>query len=95
MPDAPLARPEEASSIAGTFLAHGTQAVLSTLWNVNDEVAREFAGRFVRAWSSGIEIGSAYDETMASLRAMVSLDLHAQSTLDAFQLVGDRHLLWT
>lgn len=90
-----LASPEEASSIASIFLAHGTKAVLSTLWNVNDEVAREFAGRFIRLWSSGIEIGSAYDEAMASLRAIVAVDLHAQSTLDAFQLAGDRRLLWT
>jgi CHAT domain-containing protein len=89
-----LAIPEQASSIGNVFIAHGACCVLSTLWNVNDLVARDFGIEFVRRWMGGTTAGEAYDITMRELGVRLAQNLQAFSTLDAFQLIGDRHLAW-
>jgi CHAT domain-containing protein len=87
-----LAIPEQASSIANVFIAHGARSVLSTLWNVDDRVARDFGIEFVRRWTSGTTAGEAYDRTQRDLTSRLAHDLRALSNLDAFQLIGGRHL---
>ena len=89
-----LAIPEQASSIGNIFIGHGARCVLSTLWNVDDRVARDFGIEFVRRWMSGTTAGEAYDLTLRDLATRLPDDLRAPSTLDAFQLIGDRHLAW-
>jgi hypothetical protein len=49
-----LAVPEQASSIANVFIGHGARCVLSTLWNVDDVVARDFGVEFVHRWMTGM-----------------------------------------
>jgi CHAT domain-containing protein len=89
-----LAIPEQASSIGNVFIGHGARCVLSTLWNVDDRVACDFGIEFVRRWMSGTTAGEAYDLTLRDLATRLPHDLRAPSTLDAFQLIGDRHLAW-
>jgi hypothetical protein len=89
-----LAIPEHASSIANVFLGHGARCALSTLWNVDDIVTRDFGVEFVRRWHAGLSAGSAYDLALRALAAQREGDPHAFETLDAFQLLGDRSLLW-
>jgi tetratricopeptide (TPR) repeat protein len=89
-----LAIPEQASSIGNVFIGHGARCVLSTLWNVDDRVARDFGIEFVRRWMSGTTAGEAYDLTLRDLATRLPDDLRAPATLDAFQLIGDRHLAW-
>ena len=43
---------------------------------------------------SGTTAGEAYDLTLRDLATRLPDDLRAPSTLDAFQLIGDRHLAW-
>jgi CHAT domain len=89
-----LAIPEQASSIGNVFIGHGARCVLSTLWNVDDRVARDFGIEFVRRWRSGTTAGEAYDLTLQELATRLTDDPRTLSTLDAFQLIGDRHLAW-
>jgi hypothetical protein len=76
------------------FIGHGTRCVLSTLWNVNDLVARNFGTEFVRTWLTGVTAGTAYDLTLRALANRLEEDPRARDTLDAFQLIGDRDLTW-
>jgi tetratricopeptide (TPR) repeat protein len=89
-----LAIPEQASSIGNVFIGHGARCVLSTLWNVDDRIARDFGIEFVRRWRSGTTAGEAYDLTLQELATRLTDDLRTLSTLNAFQLIGDRHLTW-
>lgn len=89
-----LAIPEEASSIANLFLGHGTRCVLSTLWNVDDGLARDFGAAFADRWRAGGSAGSAYALTLRALAADRAGDAAAFDTLDAFQLAGDGDLAW-
>lgn len=89
-----LAVPEQASSIANVFIGHGARCVLSTLWNVNDVVARDFGVEFVHRWMSGMSAGKAYDSTLRALASRLAGDPDASQTLDAFQLIGERDLAW-
>jgi tetratricopeptide (TPR) repeat protein len=89
-----LAIPERASSIANVFIGHGARCVLSTLWNVDDSVARDFGVEFVRRWASGTTAGDAYDYTLRALTTKLADGFRALSNLDAFQLIGDRSLAW-
>lgn len=89
-----LAVPEQASSIANVFVGHGAHCVLSTLWNVDDIVARDFGVEFVRRWMTGLSAGEAYDSTLRALASRFAGDPDASQTLDAFQLIGERNLAW-
>jgi hypothetical protein len=61
---------------------------------VDDRIARDFGIEFVRRWMSGTTAGEAYDLTLRDLAIRLAHDLRAPSNLDAFQLIGDRHLAW-
>jgi CHAT domain-containing protein len=89
-----LAIPEQASSIANVFIGHGAHCVLSTLWNVNDVVARDFGVEFVHRWMTGTSAGEAYASTLRALASRLAGDPDASQTLDAFQLIGERDLPW-
>jgi tetratricopeptide (TPR) repeat protein len=89
-----LAIPEQASSIANVFIGHGAHCVLSTLWNVNDVVARDFGVEFVHRWMTGASAGEAYVSTLRALASRLAGDPDASQTLDAFQLIGERDLPW-
>jgi hypothetical protein len=84
--------PEQASSLANVFLAHGTRAVLATHWNVNDELSRAIATGFCDRWAAGMTAGEAFEATLRQVRG--GWRTRAIDTVFAFCLLGDRDLMW-
>lgn len=59
-------------SIARSFLQKGSEAVLKTLWDVDDQATKEFMATFYTKWKEGLSCGDALYETKKTFRSSVS-----------------------
>ena len=50
-------------SIARSFLHKGSEAVMKTLWDVDDQATKEFMIMFYTKWKDGLSCGEALRET--------------------------------
>ncbi len=62
-----LAGPEGAAGVASALLLAGVRHVVGTLWEVRDEVARNFARSFHRSLGAGDTIGAAMERARQSV----------------------------
>ena len=60
---------EGPQGLASAFQCAGTPTVVATLWNVRDEVAADFMGRFYSALAHGARAGRAQREAQSAMRA--------------------------
>ena len=79
---------EELSSLTGAFLAAGARTVVSTLWPIDDEVARRFAIALHEAFAAGRSATEALRTTQLSMLRSEDTRWSNPATWSAFQLAG-------
>jgi CHAT domain-containing protein len=60
---------EGPQGLASAFLCAGAPTVVATLWNVRDEAAADFTGRFYASLAHGAGAGRAQREAQEAMRA--------------------------
>jgi len=61
-------------SFSRAFLAEGSQAVLETLWDIDDEASLVFMKNFYQNWKNNMSISQALDETNTYMRDSTSFN---------------------
>ena len=83
--------PEQVLGFPSMLQSAGVDAVLATLWPVDDEMARAVVSSTYQRWCEG---GIDLLDALCDARDVL-VDRDGDATLDAFCVYGDSHLQWT